>query len=149
MNDKTSTKAGTCIMKINRVSVDIKPHAHKSPDRLIQINLCGSLSAVLGSPKYPRSGWRCRWGTWRTVQRWKSLAMWFSILFIHQITVPGTLPTTAATLDPKALQLRSSWVPGLLVPYGERRRDHQLIQTRSALWGLTPGGGVNHSTEYH
>lgn len=54
MNNKTSTiKAGTCIRKLNRVSVDFKPHANKSSDSLIQTNLCGSLSVVKGSPKSP------------------------------------------------------------------------------------------------
>lgn len=29
------------------------------------------------------------------VKGWKSLAMWFLFVFVHQITVPGTLPATA------------------------------------------------------
>lgn len=46
--------------------------------------------------KHPTMGtYRWDWVTYWAVKEWKSLAMWFLFLFVHQITVPGTLPTTA------------------------------------------------------
>lgn len=66
----------------------------------------------------PRSGGvkAGRGGTCWAVKEWKSLAMWFLFLFVHQITVPGTLPTTAPLccvllalqMPPLPLQLRST-----------------------------------------
>ena len=46
-----------------------------------------------GHKTIPR--WKYRRFTCWAVKGWKSLAMWFLFVFVHQITVPGTLPATA------------------------------------------------------
>lgn len=41
--------------------------------------------------------WKHKAVTCWAVTEWKSLAMWFLLFVLHQITVPGTLPATAAS----------------------------------------------------
>lgn len=62
-----------------------------------------------------------RWVTGWAVKEWKSLAMWFLFLFVHQITVPGTLPTTAEIErlhppSPALCKVTSSWAPDAFSP---------------------------------
>lgn len=57
------------------------------------------------------------------VKGWKSLAMWFLFVFVRQITVPGTLPTTAVGrgwIHPAHLCLLSQYPPSLQVSMSTR-----------------------------